>query len=300
MKIKIIILTCILLILASVATLAVATNTGTSSPSIPESSSDTSSETSSGTSSETSSEASSGTSSSSSDTSSSDENSSVPEITYTDLLPNSESYTIKIGSRWQLTFPEQLAANLVTASALQEQVQQYISDNEKPENITQATWQAAMQGKGYFAAYPDTGVWISDKFLMRVSVFPDSPETDQLFSTIRNSTTGDVVSFMFGDFFTSLLYATSGIDSMTRLGDTDNESEDLQSFVFQAKTQDTQIAQGYYGYFILAHDKINKQYAVIILSGVDNLFTPDELQSIYETFTHIDDKNNSYWFEFKP
>lgn len=230
--------------------------------------------------------------------SSSSDNTSEP-IAYTSLLSTAGTGTVKIGSSWEITFPDTLRSCLVTPDELQKQVQQYISSSDKPESVTQEDWQKAMSNKGYFAAYPDLGIWISDRFLARIDVKSDTSETETLFNSVRNNTSGDIISSVFGDYFSSLLYDTSGIDSMTRLGDTNNDTEDLQSFVFQCKTANTKIAQGYYGYFILAHSKVNNEFAVIILAGVDNLLTPDELQSIYESFTHVSSDTGTYWYEFK-
>lgn len=238
----------------------------------------------------------------SSDASQSSQSASSGDITepiaYTSLLAG-ETGTVKLGSSWEITFPEKLRACLTTPEALQKQVQQYISSTDKPENVTQEDWQKAMSNKGYFAAYPDLGIWISDRFLARIDVKADTSETETLFNSVRSNKTGDIISSIFGDYFSSLLYDTSGIDSMTRLGDTNNDTEDLQSFVFQCKTANTKIAQGYYGYFILAHNKINKEYAIIILAGVDNLLTPDDLQAIYESFTHASSDTGTYWYTFK-
>lgn len=230
--------------------------------------------------------------------SSSSDNTSEP-IAYTSLLSTAGTGTVKIGSSWEITFPDTLRSCLVTPDELQKQVQQYISSSDKPESVTQEDWQKAMSNKGYFAAYPDLGIWISDRFLARIDVKSDTSETETLFNSVRNNTSGDIISSVFGDYFSSLLYDTSGIDSMTRLGDTNNDTEDLQSFVFQCKTANTKIVQGYYGYFILAHSKVNNEFAVIILAGVDNLLTPDELQSIYESFTHVSSDTGTYWYEFK-
>lgn len=228
----------------------------------------------------------------------SSDNTSEP-IAYTSLLSSAGTGTVKLGSSWEITFPDNLRSCLVTPNELQQQVQQYISSSDKPESVTQEDWQKAMRNKGYFAAYPDLGIWISDRFLARIDVKSDTSETETLFNAVRSNTSGDIISSIFGDYFSSLLYDTSGIDSMTRLGDTSNDTEDLQSFVFQCKTANTKIAQGYYGYFILAHSKVNSEYAIIILAGVDNLLTPDELQSIYESFTHVSGDTGTYWYEFK-
>lgn len=225
-------------------------------------------------------------------------NTSEP-IAYTSLLSTAGTGTVKLGSSWEITFPDNLRSCLVTPNELQQQVQQYISSSDKPESVTQEDWQKAMRNKGYFAAYPDLGIWISDRFLARIDIKSDTSETETLFNAVRSNTSGDIISSIFGDYFSSLLYDTSGIDSMTRLGDTSNDTEDLQSFVFQCKTANTKIAQGYYGYFILAHSKVNSEYAIIILAGVDNLLTPDELQSIYESFTHVSGDTGTYWYEFK-